>query len=131
MKKGFFFLRECDNRAVQECAVCQRRFCNEHLKDMADGRTVCLDCLGRENRQLESNSGSRYSRGWIYYDEWFYGYRGDFYGSEHYCPFYDGTDFDDEYYSDLDVRCFDDEEEGGDESDFSDSEDGDDSAFDS
>lgn len=116
MKKGFFFLRECEKNATSTCSVCGREFCTEHMK-MLPGKNqpACLDCLGKQLQTAKTkklkDSESDYDD--HYYDStWCYGYRHSYYRRTHYSPWYDSdNDFNDNYYSELDVRSFDDAEE--------------------
>lgn len=116
MKKGFFYLRECENEAVTECTVCGRQFCKDHMRMMpGKNQPACLDCLGKQlqkSKALDKRKDNDYDD--YYYDPvWCYGYRHSYYRDHRYSPWYDGDDFDNDYYSDLDVRSFDDKGEEG------------------
>lgn len=116
MKKGFFYLRECENQAVTTCTVCGREFCKEHMRMMpGKNEPACLDCLGKQIQTAKAaKSKSRYDDDDYYYDSaWCYGYRHNYYHNTRYSPWYDGDDINDNYYSDLDVRSFDDKGEEG------------------
>lgn len=136
MKKGFFFLRECENQAVATCSVCGRKFCSEHMR-MIPGKNepACLDCLGK---QLQAKKRSKKARETdseyddYYYDSvWCYGYRHSYYRNNNYEPWYDGNDLGDDYYSELDVRSFDDVEEDLDSAELGDGFQAEENVFDS
>ncbi|GAB4272765.1 MAG: hypothetical protein Kow0029_11790 [Candidatus Rifleibacteriota bacterium] len=115
MKKGFFFLRDCEKEATISCSVCGREFCPEHIRMLpGQNEPACLDCLGKRmqiaNRKKSGRSDYDYDD--YYYDSsWSYGYRHRYYLNNHYSPLYDGDDFNDNYYSEVDVRSFDDRED--------------------
>lgn len=115
MKKGFFYLRECDNQATTSCTICGREFCNEHMKIMpGKNQPACLDCLGKEMQKKKTRKDqSDYDDDYYYEPTWCYGYRHSYYNNNRYSPLYDGDDFSDSYYSELDVRSFDDKSEDG------------------
>ncbi len=111
MKKGFFYLRECDKDAVATCTVCGRQFCSAHMRMMpGQNQPACLDCLGKQMQTAKAAQKNRDYDDDYYYDSvWCYGYRHRYYDNTRYSPWYDGDDFEDSYYSDLDVRSFDDQ----------------------
>jgi hypothetical protein len=86
MKRGFFFLRDCDHPAHQSCSVCGKAFCNDHLRIKPDSNEpICLDCLGKSMQQQpqEKTKGSGRNR---YNDDssyrpWYIGHRSDLDGS--------------------------------------------------
>ncbi|EKD81327.1 MAG: hypothetical protein ACD_39C01858G0001 [uncultured bacterium] len=98
MKRGFFFLRDCDYPAHQNCTSCGKAFCNEHLRIRPGvNEPVCLDCLGKtiqqqsqdKDKKLDTRDGSYDD---YYYDTaWCYGYRSNYYTSGSYSPWYFGT----------------------------------------
>lgn len=116
MKKGFFYLRECEKQSVSTCTVCGREFCQEHMK-MLPGKNqpACLDCLGKEMQRAKSDKARNdYYEDDYYFDPvWSYGYRHSYYRNNRYSPWYDNSSLDDDYYSEFDVRSFDDRAEAG------------------
>lgn len=119
MKRGFFFLRDCDHPAHQHCSVCGKAFCNDHLRiKPGTNEPVCLDCLGKimqqENQEKTARTRSRNHYDDYYYDTaWCYGYRRNYYGA-HYSPWYMG-DRHDAQFDEHDVRSF---EPAGENDDF-------------
>ncbi|OGK07755.1 MAG: hypothetical protein A2W80_06190 [Candidatus Riflebacteria bacterium GWC2_50_8] len=114
MKRGFFFLRDCDHPAHQSCASCGKAFCNEHLR-IKPGASApfCLDCLGKTMQQTNQNKDKKVSTRDDYYDDyyydtaWCYGYRSNYYTSGSYKPWYFGTvDADGSEFNDQDIRVF-------------------------
>ena len=113
MKRGFFFLRDCDHPAHQSCSSCQKSFCAEHLRIKPGvNEPVCLDCLGKAMQQQSQNPKKNNGRD-SYYDDyyydnaWCYGYRSNYYSSSRYAPWYLGSaSQDDAQFNDHDVRVF-------------------------
>lgn len=106
MKTGFFFLRDCDFPAHEQCRICGQYFCNKHLRiQPGTNAPVCLDCLGKEMQQNKKQN--RYDDD--YYDvTWCYGYRHNYYRTTHYSPWYMGhADNPGQVLDDQDVRSFD------------------------
>lgn len=106
MKRGFFFLRDCDYPAHDHCTACGKAFCHEHMRiQPGKNAPVCLDCLGRKLQGAKDKSSFDDD----YYDStWCYGYRHYYYTSGNFSPWYTGhnnsvrASFDD-----YDVRSFD------------------------
>ncbi|MBU1108548.1 MAG: hypothetical protein KKB51_17870 [Candidatus Riflebacteria bacterium] len=120
MKRGFFFLRDCDHPAHQSCSVCQASFCSEHLRIKPEtNEPVCLDCLGRtmqqqQQQQQQNQTLNTRNRRNDYYDDyyydnaWCYGYRSNYYSSSHYSPWYLGNSSrNNSQFNDQDMRVFD------------------------
>lgn len=103
MKRGFFFLRECDHPARAECTICGQSFCNEHLRiNPETNAPACLDCLGKIIQKAKNKDNYH-----DHYHTWGYGYRHDYYQND-YQPFYSGNKSkDDHFFDDYDVRSFD------------------------
>lgn len=103
MKRGFFFLRECDHPAREECRVCGKAFCNEHLRiHPQQNAPVCLDCLGKQIQGAKDKSCYKDQ-----YQTWGYGYRHNYYQQD-YTPFYVGhRNSNDDFFDNYDVRSFD------------------------
>ncbi|PKL42226.1 MAG: hypothetical protein CVV41_15745 [Candidatus Riflebacteria bacterium HGW-Riflebacteria-1] len=114
MKRGFFFLRDCDYPAHQSCSSCGKSFCNEHLR-LKPGISApfCLDCLGKTMQQSiqgkDKGVSTRDNYDDYYYDTaWCYGYRSNYYSSGSYKPWYFGSvNADDSDFNDSDIRVFD------------------------
>lgn len=112
MKRGFFFLRDCDHPAHQNCTVCGKAFCDEHLRNKPDSNEpICLDCLGKSLQQQPQKNASRshnqdYHDDYYYDSLWCYGYRNDYYDREHYSPWYFGQANSSSQFNDHDVRVF-------------------------
>jgi hypothetical protein len=73
----------------------------------------CLDCLGKQMQTQKDEKARKKDDDYddYYYDSsWSYGYRYHYYRNNNYSPWYDGDDLNDSYYSELDVRSFDDKE---------------------
>ncbi len=117
MKKGFFYLRECEKQAVETCRVCGREFCSEHMRIMpGKNEPACLDCIGKAMQKKTAARNTADDDDDYYYDSvWCYGYRHNYYRNNRYSPWYDGDDFSDDYYSELDVRSFNDKSDEGNE----------------
>ncbi len=97
VKCGFFSLRDCGERASQQCGACSRWVCPQHVAVGAEG-TLCAECAGkRREGEYETDEWNR---------ERVYGYRDRYYRSHSYRPFYYGYN-DRDYYDDYDVRGFD------------------------
>ncbi len=112
MKRGFFFLRDCDHPAHQSCCVCGKAFCNDHLRiKPGSNEPVCLDCLGKTMQQQSQDKTKaagrdRYNDDYYYDDVWCYGYRYNYYSS--YRPWYVGqtSDLQGSHFSENDIRVF-------------------------
>lgn len=105
MKRGFFFLRDCDHPARETCCECGKAFCSEHLKIHPEKQApVCLDCLGKQMQTAKDQTRyNSYNRGSL----WCYGYRHNYY-DDGYHPFYSGRNHErDEFFDQYDVRSFD------------------------
>lgn len=110
MKTGFFFLRDCDFPAREQCIVCGRHFCNKHLKiQRGSNAPICLDCLGKEMQENKNktSAGDKYDDD-CYDSTWSYGYRHSYYRNSHYAPWYMGdNDNHAQIFDEHDVRSFD------------------------
>ncbi len=104
MKRGFFFLRPCDHPARQQCSMCGRSFCEEHLRIRPGSNApACLDCLGRaQQKRSLTESGDDLEPAWCY------GYRQTYY-ADGYQPWYFGRRPGNNNKEDYDVRVFDSE----------------------
>lgn len=105
MKRGFFFLRECDHPARETCCECGQTFCSEHLRIHPEKQApVCLDCLGKQIQAAKDKTRYRsHSHG----SAWCYGYRHNYY-DHGYHPYYTGELLEnDDFFDQYDVRSFD------------------------
>ncbi|MDD3147642.1 MAG: hypothetical protein PHD82_10095 [Candidatus Riflebacteria bacterium] len=127
MKRGFFFLRPCDHPAHQQCSVCGRYFCAEHLRiNPGKNEPVCLDCLGKEMQKPQNREKNDDE---IYEPTWCYGYRHSYYSGCHYRPWYLGRrgSADNDNFDGHETRFFDSEVDDN----FDDDPNAEDSSFDS
>ncbi len=114
MKRGFFFLRDCDYPAHQHCGECSKAFCNDHLRIRPGSSTpVCLDCLGKkmqkqplDNKEIAKRDD--YNEDYYYDSAWCYGYRSNYYATGHYSPWYFGNHHDNHgsQFTEHDIRVF-------------------------
>lgn len=128
MKRGFFFLRDCDFPAHDQCTICGKGFCHEHMRiQSGKNAPVCVDCLGKQMQQAKDKSSYNDE----YYDStWCYGYRHSYYSSGSYLPWYLGNNHHNQAAFDgYDVRSFD--SNPGDDGDSSDDLDAEANVFDS
>lgn len=106
MKRGFFFLRPCDHPARQQCSMCGRPFCEEHLRIRPGSNApACLDCLGRAQQKRSLTDGDNDLE-----PAWCYGYRQTYYAGG-YQPWYFGRRPSNTENEGYDVRVFDSEVE--------------------
>jgi hypothetical protein len=85
-KAGFFALRDCENMALGQCAVCARFICALHTAPDSV-MTTCRDCRARQAQEEPGATGEGETR---YDDRWAYSYRDRYYGSG-YTPPYAGS----------------------------------------
>lgn len=104
MKRGFFFLRECDHPAHETCHICGKAFCHEHLRiQPGNNAPACLDCLGK---QMQNARDKEKFKDHAQSPAWGYGYRHTYY-DEGYQPFYSGRrTSSDDFFTQHDVRSF-------------------------
>lgn len=117
VKRGIVALRDCGNEASDACATCARAICREHTK-IRGAELLCVECFARGERENEQRPGTSAAAkpataknapaaaeeswedaSWPYY------YRHGYYTTSYYHPFYTGI-YNDNYYSDYDVRSF-------------------------
>jgi hypothetical protein len=84
-KAGFFALRDCENLAIGQCAVCGRFICGLHSAPDSV-MTTCRDCRARQAQEPSGTTGDSET----YDDRWAYSYRDRYYGAG-YSPPYAGS----------------------------------------
>ncbi len=100
LKKGFFVLRDCTNRADNPCSVCGRIVCPDHYQ-LVNGQIVCHDChSGKKNKKTKKTPESAV---WKDNEAAPYLYRSYYYNSYH--PIYTGGYYDN-YYDNYDYQVF-------------------------
>lgn len=109
VKKGFFVLRDCGNKASQTCSSCERTFCRECSSP--ERPQLCVECWARQQQAHLSHKEWDEAEAQQWHDSaWVYAYRNRFYHDDKYKPFYAGKYLDD-YYDDYDLRSFLDEDD--------------------
>lgn len=108
IKRGFFVLRDCENRPFMICAMCNRPFCAECASEQDPN--ICVDCAARTSESFIGGG-----------DAWFFTEppasnspasqaemeakaRHDHFAREGYAPISIGRE--DAYYTMYDVRSF-------------------------
>lgn len=104
VKRGFFVLRDCANKAREQCKECERGFCSECTAPTS--QTVCVECWASQQlSHIRATDWTHQELEKWHTDTWVYAYRNSFLKGTDYKPFYSGKYFDD-YYDYDDFRCF-------------------------
>lgn len=91
IRKGFFTLKPCGEKAFSLCADCGKEVCPKHSQQDTSSKVRCVECAGKMQHQARTINPQA-PKNDVFDDLWYFNMRANHYNTYHYRPYFDDND---------------------------------------